>query len=72
MKGYFTIGEAAQRAGVGVQHMTRLVRTKHVNAERMGRAWIVEETSLDAYMQERRGPGRPPTKNNKGASDVAS
>lgn len=41
--------DAASAMGCTVQHVTRLCRSGLIRGRRIGRAWLVDQASLDAY-----------------------
>lgn len=41
--------DAASAMGCTVQHITRLCRSGLIRGRRIGRAWLVDQASLDAY-----------------------
>lgn len=58
--GQIGTAEAAKRLGVTAQHVTRLIRTGELKGEQIGRTWVIDERSVEAFKKrERPGPGRP-------------
>lgn len=52
--------QAAERLGVTRQHVGLLIRRGEIKAQQVGRNWIIDERSLEAFeRRERPGPGRP-------------
>ena len=58
--GYITTTEAAARAGRTKDHISMLCRKKILRAVRVGRDWLVEQASLDAYIDTDPRPGAKP------------
>jgi excisionase family DNA binding protein len=55
-----TTEEAAARLNTTPEHVTRLIRSGSLAAERQGeRAWCVDAASVTRYKQRRKRPGRP-------------
>ncbi len=54
-----TTPQAAQRLGVTVDWINKLIRAGHLKARRIGRDWLVDAESVARYQANRRGPGRP-------------
>ncbi len=52
--------EAARMLKVTQQRVTQLIREGELKATRVGRTWVIDERSLDAFAKrDRPGPGRP-------------
>jgi len=49
---WITTTEAAELTGYWVTHIRHLIREGHVQAQRFGRAWMVNRESLLAYARE--------------------
>lgn len=54
--------EAAERLGVDVSRVRRLILDERLPAEKMGRDWFIKEEDL-ALLADRK-PGRPPSAEN--------
>ncbi len=46
---YLTTAEAARRLGFTVQHTRRLVRNGVIEGRKLGRDWLVSESSVEGY-----------------------
>jgi excisionase family DNA binding protein len=55
--GYLTTSEAGRRCGVTSDHVARLARTNRARSFRLGRAWLVDEAALKAFLPR---PAAPP------------
>ena len=55
--------QAAERLGVTRQHVGMLIRTGELKAQKVGRQWIIDKRSIEAFeRRDRPGPGRPANK----------
>ena len=66
--GYLSTSEAAERLSFSRQHIVVLIERGELKAQKVGRAYIIDERSIEAFeRRERPGPGRPAnSKLNKG------
>jgi len=55
-----SVTEAASRAGLSRVHIRRLLIAGLVKGQQIGRAWAVDEKSLDRYTANPPKPGRKP------------
>lgn len=55
--GYLTTGEAAALCGRTPEHLSLLCRKKKIKAVRIGRDWLIEQASLEAYIATDPRPG---------------
>lgn len=52
--------EAATRLGVTQPHVALLIRRGDLKGTKVGRDWIIDERSIEAFeRRDRPGPGRP-------------
>ena len=51
--GFLSSLEAAARLGYTVQHVRRLIRQGSLVGSKLGRDWLVEETSVDRLLAQR-------------------
>lgn len=49
--------DARKIAGFSRQHMQRLLKSKSIEGEKLGRDWFVYEDSLRAFLDQPRKPG---------------
>lgn len=63
--GYLTTTEAAAHANRAKDHISMLCRTHKLKCVRVGRDWLVEQASLDAYLAGDPRPGPKPKYNNE-------
>ena len=54
-----TTPQAAERLGVTVDWINKLIRAGILSARMIGRDWLVDPESVAHYQANRRGPGRP-------------
>ena len=57
--GMITTKEAADRLGVGARRVVALIKSGDLVADRFGRSWMVDESSVEARLKEPRLKGRP-------------
>ena len=57
-----TTPQAAQRLGVTVDWINKLIRAGALKARMIGRDWLVDAESVASYQANRPPPGRPRTK----------
>ena len=55
-----TVDEAARRFGYSVSHIRGLCQSKLVKAEKFGRMWVINETSLAHYASQPHPTGPVP------------
>ncbi len=53
--------QAAERLGVTRQHVVHLLKTGKLPGRRLTATWVTTRQAVEAYVQERRAPGRPPS-----------
>jgi len=54
---WLTTQEAAKLTGYNVEHIRRLVRSGKLKAQKLGRDWVIDRTSLLEYLRtEGHGP----------------
>jgi excisionase family DNA binding protein len=59
---WLTVSEAAELSGYHENHIRRIVRAGHVQAQKWGNAWMVSKNSLLEYQEQisaqggKRGP----------------
>lgn len=51
-----TTNEAARRLGVGPRRLRYLIAGGRLKAQKIGRDWLVEEASVDAFVRLKSGP----------------
>lgn len=51
--------QAAAMLGVSQQHVVLLFTTGRIPGRRLTSTWITSRQAVEAYAQNRRGPGRP-------------
>ncbi|MBX2851782.1 MAG: helix-turn-helix domain-containing protein [Phycisphaeraceae bacterium] len=57
---YLSTAEAADRLNVTQPHVALLIRKGDLKGTKVGRNWIIDERSIEAFeRRERPGPGRP-------------
>ena len=57
---YFSTTQAAERLGYTRQHIVVLIERKELKAQKVGRNYIIDERSIEAFeRRDRPGPGRP-------------
>ena len=54
-----TVGEAAEELGVSASRVYQLIRSGALEAERIGRTWLVDDASVSARVASATRPGRP-------------
>jgi len=60
LNGWYTTGEAADRLGVSIHQVARLIKAGDLDAiKSVGGAYVIEAVSLHTYMRLRGGRGRP-------------
>ena len=59
MKGYMSTVQAAEELGVNRQRVVALIKQGVLDAERVGRSYLVTEESVERRKKENPGPGRP-------------
>ena len=55
-----SVGEAASRAGLSRRHLQHLLKTGRIPGRKLERDWMVTWQDVDAYLKQRRKPGRKP------------
>ena len=60
IRGYINTKEAAERSGISVDHIRRLLEDGNVQGFKVQRDWLVNVRSLDNYAANRPRPGRKP------------
>lgn len=55
-----TVSEAAELSGYTPQHVRLLIRQGLINARRAGGIWLIEASSLQAYIDKAPKPGPKP------------
>lgn len=55
LEGYITIAEGVKRKRLSSSHLKRLCRSGDVEAQHMGRLWLILASSLDAYKPKKPG-----------------
>jgi len=60
MSDWITTTEAVRISGFHVEHIRRLIRNGQIGARKWGREWMVDKTSLIAYLAMERRPGPKP------------
>lgn len=56
-KRLITTKQAAERTGYTSDHISLLLRRKLVNGEKIGRDWLIDESSLIRYVKGKPKPG---------------
>jgi hypothetical protein len=51
--------DAAKRLGVSVRRLTAMIRSEIVEAQKIGRTWVLEEREIERVAQLSRPRGRP-------------
>jgi excisionase family DNA binding protein len=54
-----TTVQAADRLGVDASRVRQLLAAGKLTGQRVGRDWLIDPQSVDAYARNRRRPGRP-------------
>ena len=54
-----TTPQAAERLGVTLDWVNKLIKSGNLSARMIGRDWLVDAESVANYQANRRGPGRP-------------
>jgi len=54
-----TTPQTAERLGVSVDWVNKLIRAGKLSARMIGRDWLVDPESVAHYRATRRAPGRP-------------
>jgi excisionase family DNA binding protein len=55
---FLSVAQCAERLGVSRWRVNQLIEAKRLPAEKVGRAYIINEKNLEAVRE--RKPGRPP------------
>lgn len=69
MEGYISTAEAAKLIGCVSTRVRKLLRENRIAGERVGRDWLVQKASAEAYAASERKPGpkgKPTPKKGKG------
>jgi len=54
--------EAAEALGLTPERVTQLIRAGELKAQMIGRTWVIDSRSVEAFAKrDRPGPGRPPS-----------
>jgi len=57
---YLSTAQAAERLKVTQPHVALLIRRGDLKAQKVGRNWIIDVRSIEAFeRRDRPGPGRP-------------
>ena len=59
LKSYFTVKEAAKKLKINTSRVRQIILAGDLNAEKVGRDWLISSVKLKDYQSRRRGPGRP-------------
>jgi hypothetical protein len=54
--------EAARRLGVSIGRLTTMIRTDILQAQKIGRTWVLDEAEIARVSKLNRKRGRPPKK----------
>ncbi len=54
--------EAARRLGVSIGRLTTMIRTEIIQAQKIGRTWVLDEAEVTRVSKLDRPRGRPPKK----------
>ena len=60
LQGFLTTRQASRRSGISDAHLRRLLASGVLRGVRVGRDWLIEESSLEHYLAHRPRPGRKP------------
>jgi excisionase family DNA binding protein len=58
-----TTKEASEILGISMQRVRDLIHDDQIEAEKIGRDWIIKTEDLEKFQENRRGPGRPAKEN---------
>ncbi len=59
---YVTTKQAAERLGVVLDHVYRLIDGDKIKCIRLGHEWLIFAPSLEKYLQTKSKRGRPPSR----------
>jgi excisionase family DNA binding protein len=54
--------EAARRLGISIGRLTTMIRTNIINAQKIGRTWVLDEVEVQRVSALSRKRGRPKKK----------
>lgn len=54
-----TTKEAADQLGVKINWIQKLIQSKRIKAQKVGRDYWIEQADLDVYKKDKRPVGRP-------------
>lgn len=57
-----SVQEVARRLGISPRRVLAIIKSGRLKARQIGREWIIEAASADAFAKESRSAGRPKAK----------